>query len=205
LRNLLSISALLAVSAVQPVLADEWTGIYGTATAGLSRVEVLGEQGTDDAIDNDLGALAGLGLGGNLQYGNFVLGLEADISATGNQTQLAMKDTVNADQDWFATARARAGLHADGTLIYATGGLAMLGVEVANANGSDRDQMNGWTIGGGLERQISERIRFKAEGLYLNFGKEILDLDTSTDTIPNPSIQLDTTMAIARVGLTYDF
>jgi outer membrane immunogenic protein len=200
-KNLFSISTLLMFSAVQPAMADEWTGIYGTATGGLSRVEVSGEQGTGDAKDNDLSALAGLGLGGNLQYGNFIFGLEADISATGNQTQLAMKDTVNADQDWFATARARAGLHADGTLLYATGGLAMLGVEVSNANDSDCDQMNGWTIGGGLERQISERIRFKAEGLYLNFGKETLTLDTLT----NPAIELDTTMAIARMGLTYDF
>ena len=205
MKKLFSISTLLVFSAIQPALADEWTGIYGTATAGISRVEVFGDQGTDNAKDNDLSALAGLGLGGNLQYGNFVLGLEGDVSATTTGTQLAMKDTVTADQDWFATARARAGLHADGTLFYATGGLAVLGVEVANANGSDRDQMNGWTIGGGLERQISERIRIKAEGLYLNFGKETLNLDTSTITVPNPAIELDTTMVIARVGLTYGF
>ncbi len=205
MKNLFSISALLVFSAVQPALADEWTGIYGSATVGLSRVEILGEQGIENTKDHDLNALAGLGLGGNLQYGNFVYGLEGDVSGTTTGTKLAMKDTVTADQDWFATARVRAGLHADGTLIYATGGLAVLGVEVANANGSDRDQMDGWTIGGGLERQISEHIRLKAEGLYLNFGKDTLNLDTSTVTVPNPTIELDTTMVVARVGLTYGF
>ncbi len=201
MKIFLSISTLLIFSTVQPAMADEWTGFYGTGTVGLSRVEVFGEQGTSSTKDHDLNALAGLGLGGNLQHGNFVFGLEGDISAIGTGTELALKNTVTADQDWFATARARAGLHADGTLFYATGGLAMLGIDVANANGSDRDHMNGWTIGGGLEQQISERIHIKAEGLYLNFQKETLNLETLT----NPSIELDTSMVVARVGLTYGF
>lgn len=205
MKYLISISTLLAFSTVQPALADEWTGFYGTAAMGMSRMDVSGTQGFREDDDSDLAFLGGLGLGGNLQYGNFVLGLEGDVSALGNSTSLGMKDTVTADADWFATARARAGYQADGTLFYATAGLAAVSLELANANGSDREQMKGWAVGGGLERQISERLNLKAEGLYLRFDKETLDLDTSLDFGRNPDIVMDSSMIIARVGLTYGF
>jgi len=40
-----------------------------------------------------------------------------------------MKDTVDADYDWFATGRVRAGYDFDGTLIYGTGGIALLAAD----------------------------------------------------------------------------
>ena len=68
----------------------------------------------------------GSGLGFNHDMGDFVFGLEGDVSLLTNENRLEMKGTVDADYDWFATARVRAGYDMDGTLLYATGGLAAL-------------------------------------------------------------------------------
>ena len=114
---------------------SDWTGFYGTLSAGYSGIGLDGTQiDTDDSdlppgfSDSDKswsdGAALGLGLGYNHDMGDFVFGLDGDVSFLTNENQLEMKQTVDADYDWFATARARAGYDADGTLLYLTGGLA---------------------------------------------------------------------------------
>ena len=195
----ISISALLTFSSAQPAFADDWTGLYGTAGVGLSRVHVSGDQGDRSDDSHDLNGFAGLGLGGNLQYGSFVIGFEGDIAAMGNQTSLTLKNTVAADQDWFATARARVGMPMNQDLFFVTGGWAAMSVEASTSEGDDRKWMNGWTIGAGVERKISEHINLRLEGLYMNFEKERFDTDPIFD------IDLDSRLVIARVGMTYGF
>lgn len=198
MKYLVSISTLLAFSTIQPAWADEWTGVYGTAALGLSLVEVNGDQGIESDDDLSVSGQGGLGLGASMDYGRLVLGLEGDISAMGNKNHLTMKNTITADEDWFATARLRAGMPTDDTLYYATGGIAAMGVE-AHAEGSDRETLAGWTIGAGMEHRISERLAFKVEGLYMNFEEK--KFETGSFFI----MKLEPNLAIARMGLTYGF
>jgi outer membrane immunogenic protein len=94
---------------------------------------------------DDLGPTIGGGAGYNYQVGQFVFGLEGDVSAFVNQrgtdswsdmdsfsvdegkgdVDRDSELSVAAELDWLATVRARAGVAIDRLLIYGTGGLAI--------------------------------------------------------------------------------
>ena len=152
---------------------SDWTGFYGTLSAGYSGVGLDGSQ-TDFFTETDKswsdGAAFGLGLGYNHDMGDFVFGLDGDVSFLTNENQLEMKQTVDADYDWFATARVRAGYDADGTLLYATGGLAALGANFDDGADSHKETFVGWTAGAGIEHMIGDSLSIKAEALYADCG-----------------------------------
>jgi outer membrane immunogenic protein len=132
-----------------------WTGLYVGANAGYSwgpwdassnQQLFATEVFTDRAKVN--GALGGLQAGYNQQYGQWLLGLEADIQITGERDKHTWTDpgsncllddvlipptcgggpaSVSHEWKfpWFGTLRARGGLLATPNwLLYATGGLA---------------------------------------------------------------------------------
>jgi outer membrane immunogenic protein len=191
-----------------PVTYDsDWSGLYATLSAGYSNVAADGEDfdatvpfdnsGSDK--DSSDGALLGVGFGYNHDLGDFVIGLEGDISVLTNENQLEMKNTVSAEYDWFATGRARAGYDMDGTLIYATGGVALLGVSYEDDNNADdSDTLVGWTAGGGIEHMLTDTLSVRIEGLYADFGSSKVDL-SATDT------DIETDMFVARAGLSWRF
>lgn len=90
--------------------------------------------------------------------------------------------------DWFGTVRGRFGYAAGPVLVYATGGLAygevnrygnvvgqtnfVLGGTVNTFAGSYNasSTRTGWTVGGGVEGQISRNWSVKAEYLYVDLG-----------------------------------
>ena len=217
-RSLLLGIAIIGASIGNAAAADfadvdtsDWTGFYGTLSAGYSGIDLDGTQ-----IDTDLsefpflpgysdsdkswsdGAAFGLGLGYNHDMGDFVVGLDGDVSFLTNENQLEMKQTVEADYDWFATARVRAGYDADGTLLYATGGLAALGANFDDGADSQNETFVGWTAGAGIEHMISNSFSIKAEALYADFG--------SVDFIlSNDETEIDSEMVIVRAGISFRF
>lgn len=98
---------------------------------------------TRDTLDMN-GAIGGVQIGGNWQTGNWVLGLEADIQASGQKGSKTFtcpaascsSPAINTDLtavianqsrklDWFGTLRGRIGVTASPTILaYLTGGLA---------------------------------------------------------------------------------
>ena len=103
------------------------------------------------------------------------------------------------DLDGLATLRLRAGRAFDGTLAYATAGLALGQVEnrftldlpelgYASPGWSEDGSRQGYAVGAGIERAISARASFKAEVLYY-------DLDDTTvearDPVSFPGQALD--------------
>jgi len=183
---------------------SDWTGLYATLSAGYSQISISGQQTeifTVHDSDTSSGAILGFGAGYNLDFGGFVIGPEADIGMLTNDGQLNMKDSVDVDYDWFATGRLRAGVDLDGTLLYATGGVAGL-----NAEFNDRDQGDsqhqtfwGWTAGGGIEHMISDRLSVRLEGLYAEFDSEHF-------TLGNDETKIDPDdMWIVRGGVSLRF
>jgi outer membrane immunogenic protein len=180
-----------AADLLPPTYDSDWTGLYATLSAGYAEVSVDGRQidpefGNKDDSDTSGGAIFGFGVGYNLDFGSFVVGPEADIGMLTNDGQLNMKDSVDADYDWFATGRLRAGVDLDGTLLYATGGVAGLNAEFNDRNENDSQGVTfwGWTVGGGVEHMISERLSVRLEGLYAEFESEdftLGDIDTKID------------------------
>jgi outer membrane immunogenic protein len=137
------------------------------------------------------GFLAGAQIGYNGQWGNFVLGGEADIAYSSIRDKQTVRDnagavtgTLAAEQrlDWFGTVRGRLGyvLFQD-WLIYGTGGLAYGQTKLdgrlvtntgINAGATKSEFAFGYTFGGGAEYAIMHYWTVRAEYLYYDLGTE---------------------------------
>jgi outer membrane immunogenic protein len=227
-------------------VAYNWTGFYAGGHAGYSWADSDVAIGITDpggvaqaiaaaggfpiaySISRD-GYVAGGQIGYNHQFGNFVVGVEADISATGisGQQVIALPQCpicgfpnisgVSQSMDWFGTVRVRLGGAINNWLIYGTGGLAYGEVKynyfqtntpfggTLNTVGSNSDVEIGWTIGAGVEYGFQ---RWSVKGEYLYF-----DLGNSSYVVPHnlvPAIvqftpQFENKGSIARVGFNYRF
>ncbi len=226
--------------------AFTWTGFYvglnaGYAFEGDGSAETIGTPGFVGLIGPGIapgsldvggdGFIGGAQVGYNLQFGQFVVGAEADIQWLDNGktstfignpvlgTQLLT--SADASLNYFGTVRARLGVAFDRFLVFATGGLAYgevdasLGVVgVQNTAlawaGSKSDVQVGWTLGGGVEYAFTNNFTVKAEYLYYDLG------DVTVNTIPNgaaaaavPGVaydaQVETRGSILRAGLNYKF
>lgn len=204
-----------------------------TSPANLDFVSALGTGG--GSVD---GFTGGIQAGYNWQRGNIVFGLEADFNSLdlggtligagvlpdGVGQTAAVGTALSAE--WFLTVRARLGVTlSPNVLAYATGGLALTELEVANAyvdNGvgapspvagasSNSDMRAGWTVGGGIEWAIDRNWTIRGEYLYVDFGS-VSTTASVAPTVNDPTVTpntLDTTADltthILRAGINYKF
>lgn len=214
------VSTAWAADIVEPAAYD-WTGPYvglqagygwGKADAGPVVLQPL----EDGSIDAD-GFLGGLHAGYNLQSGNFVFGIEGD----GEFADLSGDTDVNADNfgaligsiekeiDWLASLRLRAGLAADRVLIYATGGLAIGGIDAeldplpvavpVNGTPDGSDTAFGWTIGGGLEYALSDAVSARIEYRYTDL--ENTEITNGVDA----TFEFENDFHAVRGGISWHF
>ena len=144
-------------AAAMPVFT--WTGFYVGVNAGGDWNKKSGYTTNVPANypiyggangNSDLGFTGGAQVGYNMQFGNFVAGVEADINYLGGNrgsngvfpsvaepaSNTDFRITQSESSKWFGTARGRLGFAFDRALIYATGGLAFGG----KGGGSNVDQ-----------------------------------------------------------------
>jgi outer membrane immunogenic protein len=203
-----------------PVVVNLWAGPYVGINGGVvwhrlkTDVFSLGGNPYDSATVNVTGGTIGGTIGYNWQSQNFVFGLEADanwVSAKGSESKtpfasLIANATYTTKLEWLATVRARAGVTLFGprTLVYATGGLAVGGVEnewrftgtPAPQNSFDGTRV-GWTAGGGIEHFISNpHVTVKAEALYVDLGRE-----NASSNLSNYTSRFRNTAIVGRLGL----
>ena len=114
----------------------------------------------------------GLHLGYLWQQDALVLGIEGDgeFADIDGDTDVFLFEgnpepigSVEQEIDWLASLRLRAGFAWDRALIYATGGLAVGGVELSADLGDIGSESKsntewGWTIGGGLEYALTDEL-----------------------------------------------
>jgi outer membrane immunogenic protein len=130
-----------------------WSGFYFGVNAGALFDVVENE----DSDDSEAVGLGGIHVGYNWQkHGPWVFGLEGDVN-------------FDSEEDYTASVRARLGYAMGPTLVYATGGVAFLGIEDA-----DEDTVTGFVVGGGIEHKLRENVSVGLEGLYYNFDGEDL-------------------------------
>jgi len=198
-------------SAASNAAAVDWSGSYVGMSLGHGFGREKGEIADLVGVSADGGAVderlqnATLGFLGGLNrqlQNNIVLGVEADFMTGALDTNSSVSVTdpdmfnlsfykrleseVDYSLDWFASLRGRVGYSFGRSLVYATGGPALLretqtrtqyrsdqggsNVDVFFSETSKVDR-NGWTMGGGLERAVGERWSFRAEYLYAEFGR----------------------------------
>lgn len=211
----LMVATLLAGGAVAaPALAQD-----ATPTFTGPRVEaILGydHTGAGSSIDNDNGSddqkidglLYGVGAGYDVNVGGAVVGVEGEF------THSTAKSSRNDFTDQFGYGRvkqgrdlyigARAGILADpSTLIYVKGGYTntKLGVLAGDTNQvTDTSfKLDGWRVGGGVERALNANTFAKIEYRYSKYDSAHIDfMDGSTSS--EFDVDTDRHQVVASVG-----
>jgi outer membrane immunogenic protein len=185
------------------VVAPSWAGLYIGASVGAVWHELKYEDLTFPPVTSARGRKAGIIGGGHIGYNwqsnNFVYGVEADISGSSAKVTLrpfgagAANETDTSRLHWLATFRARAGVTvgSGNTLLFATGGLALGGVEnlrtfpvgITPAEvGEGKATRTGWVAGGGIEHMLSRNWIVRAEALYVDLGDKTINTPTNIGT-----------------------
>ncbi len=159
------------------------------------------------------GYMGGFIAGFNWQMDSFLLGIEGDYQFGGkvadNEEPAEMTDI---SFNGMATIRARAGWVMDSTLLYVTGGLAMVDTEFGGEVGpigntvydSDQAWAYGWTIGGGLEHAFSDALHGRIEYLYTQLEDQQYRLEDPNGFGGDVDMHFNGIHSI-RAALTYNF
>lgn len=194
-----------------PVKLTPWRGFYVGLNGGYAWgsgdptiVTDDTDSGALDAIDPS-GFLGGGQIGYNAQFGNFVIGAEADIqggwvdgSKAGNVPPLGAVAT-SSELNWLSTVRGRIGFAGDRMLIYGTGGVAWADMDFTANGVSGGDTMTGYAVGGGVEWMLSGNWTARAEYLYVDLGDARI-----TDDVGG-SATFDNAFHVMRAGINYKF
>lgn len=185
---------------------------------------------------NPEGFFGGGEVGYNFQFGKIFVGAEGDYSVMSTMSdrksgtavypccaQTSFTITQTLATDWLLTARPRVGFAMNHMLVYLTGGLAETHVKYnehftdtfasANEIAVLKQNLAGWTMGGGFEYKFGLHLSAKAEYLYAGFGQVAV---TSTNLTAFPPVRTsfptnvfthsdDMHMHIARIGINYRF
>ncbi|MBV2185757.1 MAG: porin family protein [Rhizobium sp.] len=190
-----------------PVVRD-WTGFYigGHLGGGRSIVDWTFDVGTTADHEGD-GIFGGAQVGYNFQSGAWVLGAEADISASGIEGDTDCPNPVyscSSEAQWLSTVRGRIGYSFDNLLVYGTGGLGIGRFEMrtddgAGDDGSDSKTDTGWVAGAGIEYAFSPRWSVKAEYMYYDFGS------SSYEVYPGQGADIDQRFHTGKIGVNFKF
>jgi opacity protein-like surface antigen len=163
-----TVEPVVAAPAPAPAPAGvDWTGFYGGAQLGFADVEASG------GLDGD-GAIGGLTVGYDYDFGNYVVGGSFDYDFT--DIDVGGAATVES----VARAKLRAGAKVGGSgLLYATGGGAQAD---AGALGTD----TGYFLGGGYEQMVTDSFSVGAEALWHEFD----DFDGSGVDVNATTVQV---------------
>jgi outer membrane immunogenic protein len=197
--------------------AANWEGWYVGVHAGAAWQQT--QTATDEFGDffgassfSKTGFIGGGQIGYNWQHGNFVFGLEGDISGLSGKNSgtpgfnFDSYTSLQSQIRWLSTVRGRFGLAVGDTMAYATAGVAIGGVKntvnlFGNTPYSSSKTKAGWTVGGGIEHMLSRNWTIGLEGLFVDLGKTSVSSGfnlAKTTKFSNQAI-------IGRVKLNYKF
>jgi outer membrane immunogenic protein len=193
----------------EPIYAPafSWTGVYVGAQGGYmwgkadhSYSSDWGPSGSSDSN----GWIGGVHTGYNMQSGNVVYGIEADVeggNVSGSFTNLTSSGSV--DLNWQGSVRARLGYVTGKALLYVTGGWAFGDFDFNGRAGGFAsgysETLHGWTIGAGGEFAMSNNMTMRLEYRYTDFG------NASGNLAPTLRMPVDLDAHAIRAGISYKF
>ena len=214
-------------AAMAPPVAADWTGFYAGLHAGGAwqnmNLTNSGYAGNSTSASSFIG---GGQVGYNWQHGNFVYGVEADISGLSKgfrgpdvTTKTTPLTGIKSDINWLSTYRVRAGLAVGDTMAYMTGGLAIGGVRQAfsphglgfpfGATKSESKTKVGWAFGGGVEHMWTRNWTIGLEAMFVDLGTSTVNAtENSTGAVFTDGFKrtkFHNTAVIGRVKVNYKF
>jgi outer membrane immunogenic protein len=229
---------------VPPVPIFTWTGFYlggqvgyawGTQRANVLAPDLIGGGGGIVAPGSQVfnsysaeGVIGGGHIGYNYQVNQWVLGIQGNIDASSiSKTFIPGTDfypgvfgnpfglTYTTSVPIQGSILGKIGVAWDRVLLYATGGVAIAGVNGSInspfASVSASSTRVGWTVGGGLEYAVSNNWSVYAEYRYSDFGSYSNTLGAGFDIAPfgltaaSPIVDRHFTQNQVQVGFSYHF
>lgn len=171
--------------------AFNWSGVYiglhgGGASGDLSYSDTVpGLFFGVETFRGDLnasGALGGIQIGANKQFGNVVVGAEISVSGaniSGSQTDscLELDATCKARVNYLVTALARLGYAHDRWLVSASAGWTLAGADYSNTfdvgipvTSTSNETLDGFTYGAGFNYALTDSVSIGAEYLHADLN-----------------------------------
>jgi outer membrane immunogenic protein len=152
-----------------------WSGLYMGVHAGSTFGGDLKVTGTDKDFDVDQSFVGGAQIGYDWQTnGPWMIGVEADYSFIDDKVsdEAGGKGSFS---DYIASVRGRLGYALDRTLLYATGGIAFLGLDDDVSGQVKDDTAVGYAVGAGVDHKLNDKLSLGLETLYYNFDDNLKD------------------------------
>ena len=191
----------------------DWTGWYGGYNVGVGVSQTIGRRdGNTGSFD-----VGGAGVAGGVQGGynwqlapQWVGGFEGDVGYLGIDRSFREFDSssiVGLRTGWYGTIRGRVGFTRGPSLLYATGGVALVNVRnnfdavagTSTIEFASSETAIGWTVGGGIETMIGGNWSMKAEYLVIDAGQNVFI------SILDRTAHFDNRFHVFRYGLNYKF
>jgi len=239
-KILMAGASAVAIFAAQAVVSGEaqafggdpsspWNGFYLGAHVGAGQANWDGtykHTGTQSRVFiEDLektGVLAGVQVGYNMMYGNYLFGIEGDWSwmdLNSVAQSPSSSEQVTGEVDSLYSIRGRLGVavdHDQRAMLYATAGVAWADADATVYESGRGDSSGGvefsfddvgGVVGGGVEWAASQSIRVRAEGLYYWFddNKDIFArCGTACEADAGDNVEFEDVYTF-RVGASYYF
>ncbi|PTM53497.1 outer membrane protein [Phreatobacter oligotrophus] len=204
----------VAAAVVAP--AFNWTGFYvgaqfgygwGAATQPWTAVVVNPVAFPNfQANARQSGLLGGVHVGYNWQINSLVLGVVADVEASGiNGNDGGSGGDVNGVRHrWNASLRGRVGFAVDQALIYATGGFAYMNAQGTQTSRAPNEfigfNTTGWTAGAGVEYAFTPNLTARVEYRYTDYSAKTVIFPVS-----GYSERIRPQIHAVRLGVSYLF
>src|SRR5262245_15601176 len=223
-----ALAADMPLKAPQASAYYNWTGLYGGIHAGYGWADTSWTfpqanfySPAGAAFDtNPNGGIGGFHAGYNIQFNQFVLGVEGSYSVTTLQDRVTgfvpvfPADTFHTLVKDLASVTGRLGLVWGSSLIYVMGGWVtaeirldgVAGPPVPGAKLGVRDRHDGWTVGGGLEWMLAPNWIVGLEYNYYRLEGATYNLQTFGAGVVPVRIVLDDITINAVLGrVSYKF
>ena len=186
-----------------------------------------------DIDEGEVAAAGGAAVGYNVQRGSYVGGVELDLQAMDHDVGfdfsridpstdpvfggVETNTSYATEIDAMMTLRVRAGFALERTLFYGTAGLASAEVRnefalalpdlgYTSPDWNEDGTRNGYVLGLGVERKMSDRVSLKAEVLRYDLDDVIVEGEDPA-TFPGQTIdyEFQNNGTLARIGLNFSF
>jgi outer membrane immunogenic protein len=226
-RSLIAFLAVAGTATSASAAPFDWSGFYAGFNLG---VDVGSSSFTDQPAGNGLpwlitgdqftayriGPTLSVEAGYNLQISNFVVGIEGEVGYLGGSGRGESQSVLppgNGIYGYilpgpFASVRLRAGVAADGLLVFATAGgiiadhRAYMQDAAFGGLTSETGLVGGVIAGGGVEYALAADWTVKVEGLYYQLADKVV---TGSDPFAGPAYNVASKGGLVRIGFNRKF